>query len=92
MLDTARKLALHGWGTGLSLTGCRCHVQGRLYVRVAAAVTRPEERTSAITNTFLFLFEVQMASTGDSSGCRVLKRVLPSTEEEALMMRRVSEH
>ena len=66
-------------------------MQGTLHVRVSAAVTRPEQISSDITNTFLFCFEVDLDPAGSQHGRRALKRVLPSTEEEALMMQRVSE-
>ena len=52
-------------------------------MQVTALVTQPEKVASNITNTFEFIFEVDIANTPDAPGCKVLKRVLPSTEEEA---------
>ena len=48
-------------------------VQNMLIVEVEASVTRPEEVSSHRTNTFLFYF----------LSAKPLKRVLPSTLEEA---------
>ncbi len=52
-----------------------CVAQNMLLVEVEASVTRPEEVTSNQTNTFLFYFH--------TSADKRLKRVLPSTLEEA---------
>jgi hypothetical protein len=50
-------------------------------------VTRPEQVTSKITNTFHFVFSVAMGH----DGCKQLKRVLPSTAEEANRMQQILE-
>ena len=54
---------------------CGAGLQNVLLVEVEASVTRPEEVQSNQTNTFLFYFH----TTPDKD----LKRVLPSTLEEA---------
>ena len=54
-----------------------------MHVQVRALVTQPERVASNITNTFEFVFDVSSAKEDGSTSRRVLKRVLPSTEEEA---------
>lgn len=57
--------------------------QGYVHVEVTASVTMPEKRQSDVTNTFNFLYGVHMSGDSEEEGCRRLKRVLPSTLEEA---------
>ena len=63
-----------------------------MYIQVVAAVTKPEEVTSEVTNTFLFSFDVPMGGGlgGGGGGCKILKRVLPSTFEEAALVCKIS--
>ena len=51
--------------------------QGLLFVEVEASVTKPERLEIANTNTFTFVFAARNMS-------RPIKRVLPTTEEEAV--------
>ena len=50
--------------------------QGLLFVEVEASVTKPERLDIASTNTFKFVFT-------SNNMARPIKRVLPTTEEEA---------
>ena len=52
--------------------------QGLLFVEVEATVTKPEKLEINTTNTFLFVFLSRDMPGGP------IKRVLPTTEEEAL--------
>lgn len=52
-------------------------------MQVSALVVQPEHIASNVTNTFEFVFEVKLANAPGEAGCKLLKRVLPSTEEEA---------
>ncbi|KAG2496152.1 hypothetical protein HYH03_005754 [Edaphochlamys debaryana] len=53
--------------------------KGRVVVEVEARVTKPEQRDSFVTNTFLFAFNV----SGPPGKPLQLRRVLPTTDEEA---------
>lgn len=66
-----------GLRKAFTLSGIDCVqcAQNVLMVEVEASVTRPEEVSSNQTNTFLFYFHTQPD--------KLLKRVLPSTLEEA---------
>ena len=59
------------------------HVQGRMHVQVTALVCQPERVASNVSNTFEFVFEVSIGEQAGAPKLGVLKRVLPSTEEEA---------
>lgn len=50
-------------------------------IEVVAHVTRPESRTSEISNTFYFTFTLPSEAVKDSS--LTVRRVVPATEEEA---------
>lgn len=52
-------------------------MKGLLFVEVEASVTKPERLEIANTNTFTFVFAARNMS-------RPIKRVLPTTEEEAI--------
>ena len=54
-------------------------------MQVTALVTQPERIASNISNTFEFIFEVTLAQHHEG-GRQVLKRVLPSTEEQAMQL------
>ncbi|EFJ27958.1 hypothetical protein SELMODRAFT_94987 [Selaginella moellendorffii] len=53
----------------------------KIHVEVKAIVTQPESRSSQVSNTFHFTFTLDTSSS--KSGDMVVRRVLPSTEEEA---------
>lgn len=70
-----------------------------VHVQVIASVSQPEAVKSNITNTFVFVFEVETARLAQGAQCggrvvcghRVapitgLKRILPATAEEAGLM------
>ncbi|KAL4451607.1 hypothetical protein ABPG75_007269 [Micractinium tetrahymenae] len=62
--------------------------QGRAHVQVEASVTQPEKRHSTVTNTFNFVFGFELER--DCHGEPVPpKRVLPSTERQALELARL---
>ncbi|GAQ88735.1 Acyl-CoA thioesterase [Klebsormidium nitens] len=56
-------------------------VRPLIHVEVVAYVTKPELRTSQVSNTFYFTFTVHPDDL--KSHATVVRRVLPSTEEEA---------
>ncbi|KAK9841013.1 hypothetical protein WJX81_005413 [Elliptochloris bilobata] len=55
---------------------------GTIHTQVTASVTKPEAVCSTVTNTFHFVFSTELAGFR-RQGCRLLRRVLPATEEEA---------
>ncbi|CAL1407912.1 unnamed protein product [Linum trigynum] len=54
-------------------------------VEVVAHVTKPELRTSEVTNTFYFTFTVRPEAKAAKNGYRI-RNVVPSTEEEARLI------
>ncbi|XP_050252195.1 acyl-coenzyme A thioesterase 2, chloroplastic isoform X2 [Quercus robur] len=56
--------------------------QPLIYVEVVAHVTRPEMRSSVVSNTFYFTFTVRPEAKAPKNGFR-LRNVVPATEEEA---------
>ncbi|KAI4356252.1 hypothetical protein L6164_000286 [Bauhinia variegata] len=58
------------------------HDQPLINVEVVAHVTRPELRSSEVTNTFYFTFTVRPEAKATKNGFR-LRNVVPETEEEA---------
>ncbi len=56
--------------------------QSLLFVEVEASVAKPERMEIDTTNTFTFVFEVLSSDAMQQQ--RPVKRVLPTTEEEAL--------
>lgn len=56
---------------------------GKVVVEVLASVTQPEKVQSYISNTFSFVFHVNLGA----SGAKTLKRVLPENEEEEARVR-----
>ncbi|KAG2672700.1 hypothetical protein I3760_13G055300 [Carya illinoinensis] len=54
-----------------------------IYVEVVAHVTRPEMRSSEVSNTFYFTFTVRPVAKAMKNGFRI-RNVVPATEEEAL--------
>ncbi|KAK9993143.1 hypothetical protein SO802_022846 [Lithocarpus litseifolius] len=56
--------------------------QPLIYVEVVAHVTRPEMRSSVVSNTFYFTFTVRPEAKATKNGFR-LRNVVPATEEEA---------
>ncbi len=61
------------------------HAQGEVHVEVVASVVQPELACSKVSNTFNFVFGITSgrALPGDGCGAPPLKRVLPSSAEEA---------
>ncbi|XP_061962276.1 acyl-coenzyme A thioesterase 2, chloroplastic isoform X2 [Populus nigra] len=57
-------------------------------IEVVAHVTRPELRSSEVSNTFYFTFTARPEATATNNGFRI-RKVVPATEEEA---RRILEH
>ncbi|KAG6630950.1 acyl-coenzyme A thioesterase 2, chloroplastic-like [Carya illinoinensis] len=53
-----------------------------IYVEVVAHVTRPEMRSSEVSNTFYFTFTVRPVAKAMKNGFRI-RNVVPATEEEA---------
>ncbi|KAG7949170.1 hypothetical protein I3843_13G048000 [Carya illinoinensis] len=56
--------------------------QPLIYVEVVAHVTRPEMRSSEVSNTFYFTFTVRPVAKAIKNGFRI-RNVVPATEEEA---------
>ncbi|XP_040993257.1 acyl-coenzyme A thioesterase 9, mitochondrial-like [Juglans microcarpa x Juglans regia] len=56
--------------------------QPLIYVEVVAHVTRPEMRSSEVSNTFYFTFTVRPEAKAMKNGLRI-RNVVPATEEEA---------
>ncbi|XP_065619875.1 acyl-coenzyme A thioesterase 2, chloroplastic [Quercus suber] len=56
--------------------------QPLIYVEVVAHVTRPEMRSSVVSNTFYFTFTVRPGAKATKNRFR-LRNVVPATEEEA---------
>ncbi|KAK9809579.1 hypothetical protein WJX73_004048 [Symbiochloris irregularis] len=86
-----RSLVLHTNSLPAGISGVSSDIPagasvGRVHVQVTALVTQPERVASNITNTFEFIFEVSIAAAPEIEGCKLLKRVLPSTEEEAKLL------
>ncbi|KAJ6880659.1 hypothetical protein NC652_033865 [Populus alba x Populus x berolinensis] len=57
-------------------------------IEVVAHVTRPELRSSEVSNTFYFTFTARPEAKATNNGFRI-RKVVPATEEEA---RRILEH
>ncbi|XP_076956630.1 acyl-coenzyme A thioesterase 2, chloroplastic-like [Bidens hawaiensis] len=56
--------------------------QPLINVEVVAHVTRPEMRSSEVSNTFYFTFTIRPEAKASSNGFRI-RKVVPATEEEA---------
>lgn len=56
--------------------------QPLIYVEVVAHVTRPELRSSEVSNTFYFTFTVRPEAKATKNGMRI-RNVVPASEEEA---------
>lgn len=56
--------------------------QPLINVEVVAHVTRPELRSSEVSNKFYFTFTVRPEATATKNGFRI-RKVVPATEEEA---------
>lgn len=56
---------------------------GKVHVEVVASVMRPEMASSQVSNTFDFVFDITTARRLPDGSAGILKRVLPSSEEEA---------
>ena len=56
-----------------------------VHVEVVASVTKPEEMKSVVSNRFNFTFEIDAIGNeqNDAKGARTLRKVVPSTPEEA---------
>lgn len=65
--------------------------QGRVHVEVVASVIQPERGESRVSNTFNFVFGIppRLLSNGAAAP---LKRVLPSSHEEAAKLLRYYVH
>ncbi|GBG77596.1 hypothetical protein CBR_g24043 [Chara braunii] len=76
-------------GDLLRLKGCVLYTEKRddpslgplIRVQVVAYITKPEKRSSEVSNTFYFTFSVNAQELKQSG--RAVRRVLPATEEEA---------
>jgi acyl-coenzyme A thioesterase 9 len=60
-------------------------------VDVEAVVARPEERSSAVSNTFTFTFAVDRADLAKSANGGMLRTTLPASMEEAERQLRVTQ-
>ncbi|KAE8668743.1 formin-like protein 1-like [Hibiscus syriacus] len=75
-------------GDFLRLTSCVLYTelenldQPSINVEVVAHVTRPEIRSSEVSNTFHFSFTVRPEAKAEKNGFRI-RKVVPATEEEA---------
>ncbi|KAJ4843236.1 hypothetical protein Tsubulata_008746 [Turnera subulata] len=59
--------------------------QPLINIEVVAHVTRPELRSSEVSNTFYFTFTVRPEAKATTNGSRI-RKVVPATEEEARLI------